>query len=215
MILLTTQFKKTLEECEFPDVYYQHCEGETQTEVKEEASYSAPKTSEEKCELTEQHLTFRENQRGVSFENLFGPYLKGAKKIIVTDPYIRLFYQQRNFMELLQVIVKQNWPMSEVEVHLVTIEDELKADVQTSNFERMRDAASQLGVNFTWEYDYSRTSHARHIETDTGWKILLDRGLDVYQEFPISDVFEFSNKIPELRTCKAFEATFLKQGPRK
>lgn len=29
----------------------------------------------------------------------------------------------------------------------------------------------------------SRTIHLRHIETDTGWKISFDRGLDVYQHF--------------------------------
>ncbi len=50
--------------------------------------------------LKEQHLVFHENQRGVSFDTLFGPYLKDASNIVVTDPYIRHFYQVRNFMEL-------------------------------------------------------------------------------------------------------------------
>ena len=57
--------------------------------------------------LKEQHLTLAENQRGVSYDELFGPYLKGARHITITDPYIRLFYQAKNLMVLLETIVKQ------------------------------------------------------------------------------------------------------------
>ena len=56
--------------------------------------------------LKEGHRMFAENQRGVNFELLFGPYLRGAKKIRVTDPYIRLFYQARNLMEFVETVVQ-------------------------------------------------------------------------------------------------------------
>ena len=52
----------------------------------------------------EKHLTFQENMRGISYDSLFGAYFKAARRITITDPYIRLFYQARNFMELLETI---------------------------------------------------------------------------------------------------------------
>jgi ATP-dependent Lon protease len=47
----------------------------------------------------EGHFTFAENQKGVTFDVLFGPYLAGAQKITITDPYVRAFYQIRNLMD--------------------------------------------------------------------------------------------------------------------
>lgn len=72
----------------------------------------------------------------------------------------------------------------------------------------MRQSCERFGVLFTWEYDESKTIHARHIITDTGWKIVLDRGLDIYQSFE-SDAFSFGSRMPELRACKPFEITYI------
>src|SRR5690606_31538761 len=41
----------------------------------------------------EGHHVFAENRTGISYETLFGPYIAGATRIEVTDPYIRYFYQ--------------------------------------------------------------------------------------------------------------------------
>ena len=35
----------------------------------------------------------------------------------------------------------------------------------------------KVDIIFTYEFETSRTLHARSISTDTGWKISLDRGL--------------------------------------
>lgn len=64
--------------------------------------------------MKEQHLVFQENQRGVTFDKLFGAYLAGAARIVVTDPYLRLFHQQRNVMELLETISKYASPDAEM-----------------------------------------------------------------------------------------------------
>ena len=66
------------------------------------------------------------------------------------------------------------------------------------------------GIKFTWEYDSSETIHARHIVTDHGWKILLDRGLDVFQQYDMKDAFSLANRLQQYRACKAFEVTFIK-----
>lgn len=205
---------KTLEEREFPQHYYKTLIEEN--EVVPENPLAQNKTSEQPGmsmpaqHLREEHLVFQENQKGVSFDTLLGPYLRGAGRIVITDPYIRLFYQMRNLMEFLETIVKHKVPDDEVGVHLVTTEDEFKGEQQKENFEKMKESASTLGVNFTWEFDETGTIHARHISTDQGWKILLDRGLDIFQHYEMNDTFTFANRLQQYRPCKAFEVTFIK-----
>ena len=158
----------------------------------------------------EGHITFQENQRGVSYDELFGEYLLGANKITVTDPYIRIFYQIRNFMEFLETIIKYRATGDEISVHLVTGVDELKPDQQLECFEKMQISAAALGISFSWEFDRAGTIHARHIVTDTGWKISLDRGLDIFQQYDMKDAFTFANRLQQFRTCKAFEVTYIR-----
>jgi ATP-dependent Lon protease len=45
--------------------------------------------------------------------------------------------------------------------------------------------------------------------TDHGWKILMDRGLDVFQNYEMNDSFTFANRLQQYRACKAFEVTFI------
>ena len=96
--------------------------------------------------------------------------------------------------------------------HLVTTEDEFKGGQQKDNFEKMKESAGSVGVNFTWEFDGTGTIHARHIVTDHGWKISLDRGLDIFQHYEMNDVFTFANRLQQYRPSKAFEVTFIKTG---
>lgn len=207
---------QTLEEIEFADIYYGLAASKAstqtpeQTNVKQDNKISVEPNKEIKDKpLEEGHREIKENQKGCSFNDLVLPYLKGAKKLSITDPYIRNFFQQRNLMEFLVSVVKINYPAEETEVHLITIQDEFKGDKQEENFVKMKDSLSRYGLIFTWEYDVAKTIHARHIETDTGWKISLDRGLDVYQNFG-GDAFDVLTYLPELRACKAYEVTFIK-----
>ena len=160
----------------------------------------------------EQHLTFQENQRSVSFDALFAPYLKDAGKIVITDPYIRMFYQARNLMELLETITRYKKDADEIEVHLITVEDEFKGQQQVEYLQQMQDSSATVGIRFTWEFDKRGSLHARHIVTDTGWKILLDRGLDIFQHYEMKDAFTISNRVQRYRQVKAFEVTYLRDG---
>lgn len=162
----------------------------------------------------EQHLTFQENQRGVTYDALFGPYLRGARRIVVTDPYIRYFYQARNLMELLETIARHKAEDEEVAVLLVTVRDEFKADQQLEYFTQMQTAAATIGIDFTWLFDENGSIHARHIVTNQGWKILLDRGLDFFQHYEMNDAFAFANRLQQFRACKAFEITYLRTDDR-
>ena len=163
--------------------------------------------------LKEQHLVFHENQRGLSFDKLFSPYLVGAKRIIITDPYLRMFHQLRNLMELMETISKLQGPEDEVVVHVVTVEDDSNGDRQTESLQKIADACTGVGIQFSWAYDTSGTKHDRDITTDTGWKIVLGRGLDVFQRFELNDAFSFANRLQQHRQCKEFSVTFVRVDP--
>ncbi len=210
----------TLEEEEFPSYYHKTIDGAAEDPSPDIAPQRLAETrpatvSLVEPELTEKHLTFQENQKGVSFDNLFGPYLQGAARVTITDPYLRLFYQVRNLMELLEVIVRRKAPDEELAVHLITGEDEFRGDQQKENFEKIKESASSVGVAFSWEFDSTGTIHARHIVTDHGWKISLDRGLDIFQQYEMNDAFTFANRLQEYRQCKAFEVTFIRTDVNK
>ena len=207
----------TLEERQYPRHYWQN---KSVADEKEESLPDFPEINDRSAaqsseppvtiELKEQHLTFQENQRGVSFDRLFGPYLKNAGKIVVTDPYIRLFFQARNLMELLETIIRYKSDDDEVEVQLITVKDEFKEYQQVEYFEKMAASAITAGVVFSWTFAEDNTIHARHIVIDNGWKILLDRGLDIFQRYEMNDAFSISNLMQQFRPCKSFEVTYVK-----
>jgi ATP-dependent Lon protease len=205
---------KTLEEEEFPQYCISAPSSNTESLL---PNISIPATEQGTLEQPvanaipkEQHVTFQENQRGVSFDSLFGPYLTGASNITITDPYIRLFHQARNLMELMETIAKQKPDEDEVNVHLITSADDYKGLQQTEYLEKIQDSCATIGIHFSWEFDTSNSIHARHVVTDTGWKILLDRGLDIFQHYEMNEAFAFSNRLQKYRPCKAFEVTYLR-----
>jgi ATP-dependent Lon protease len=210
----------TLEESEYPGHYNRVVGDGSEPTVNDEGSPQVDASALEPTtfrpakvvaeELTEQHLTFQENQRGLSFERLFGPYLWGAKTITLTDAYIRLFHQVRNLMELLETVAKVKNKEDDIKFHLITREDEFKGVQQREYLEKITESSSAVGIEFTWAYDTSGAIHARHIVTDHGWKVLLDRGIDVFQHYDMNDAFAFTNRLQQFRQCKAFEVTFLK-----
>ncbi|PTQ10052.1 TIGR02688 family protein [Sphingomonas oleivorans] len=215
----------TLEETEFPSFYYrraQESDGPGQAGIE---TVGMPSTGNDRSSLTpkadtlatakpegpsEGHFTFAENQKGVTFDGLFGPYLAGAQKITITDPYVRAFYQIRNVMELVETIAKTQSPADEVDVHLITCLDGIRPEKQEENLSAIASSCDGAGIRFTWEFDETNTIHARHIVTDTGWKIALDRGLDIFQQYEMNDAFSFSNRLQQFRSVKAFEIIYLK-----
>ncbi len=215
---------KTLEEEEYPAAYYRQTSGTVELpfegrqvesggndhRVAEEPTRDERAAESPMRDLEEKHLVFQENQKGVSFDKLFGPYVAGASKITITDPYLRLFHQQRNLMELLETVSKNSSPESEVAVHVLTAEDEFNGDKQGENFQKMAEACASIGIRFTWEYDKSGTKHDRDITTDHGWKIVLSRGLDVFQRYELNEAFSFTNRLQQHRQCKEFNVTYVR-----
>ena len=165
---------------------------------------------EKPFELKEQHLSFGENQKGITYDKLFGNYLKGASEIIITDPYVRIFFQIRNMMEFIETVLKSKATEDVLTVHLITIADDRNPEGQIDFFTQIQESAMPAGITFTWEFDTTETIHARSIVTDTGWKISLDRGLDIYQQYDMNNAFSLTNRLQQYRGCKGFEVTYIR-----
>lgn len=214
---------KTLEETEYPQYYYKRATGHDPTSEGAKdisgtpALDAAQRGAEAKADPVgprEGHKVFSENQKGVTFADLFWPWLEGATSIVVTDPYIRMFHQVRNLMEFIEMIAVRNAPEEEVAVRLITCPDEAYPEKQQANLMAVESASTAAGIKFSWEFDGTNTIHARHIVSDAGWKISLDRGLDIFQKFQMNDAFSLANRLQTYRQVKAFEVTYLKtNGP--
>ncbi|MGD8119546.1 MIT C-terminal domain-containing protein [Vibrio sp. TRT 2004] len=85
-----------------------------------------------------------------------------------------------------------------------------KGEQQCEYFEKIQASLFAVGVKFAYSFDTSGSQHARHIMTDTGWKISLDRGLDIYQLYDVNDAFSLTNRLQKHRARKAFEVTYIK-----
>ena len=164
--------------------------------------HGAPKLEDGK------HVVIKENQKGVSYERLFADYIRGAQRIEIIDPYIRNYYQVRNVMEFCDMLLRTRPEGEEVEVSLLTSADTENQVEQEAFLEELAESLEGTGIRFEYEVSWG-SMHARSIKTDTGWKISLDRGLDIFQ--PPSNRFDLGRVNPAERRCKPFEVTYIQK----
>ncbi|MDA9700065.1 BREX system Lon protease-like protein BrxL, partial [Synechococcus sp. AH-736-M02] len=174
----------------------------------------APDTSitSRTAELKEHHLVVPENSKGWSYRRIFGDYLRGCTGIIIKDPYIRAFHQIRNLVEVLRMVNEITPQGDEVTVHLVTGADSdapEKFEKQMENLNQVKDSFADTATPFSFEFDASPNFHARSITTNHGWKISLDRGLDIFQWFE-SSAFNAATNLQEARLTKGCEVSFIR-----
>ncbi len=150
-------------------------------------------------------ISIRENQGGVTYKDLFGDYLRTAKEINVTDPFIRQPYQIDNLVDFIQMVKDISTVQDTVKIHLSTQndDDEKVAEVIDS-FNDLADELLPMGIEFTFDF---KADHDRFIQTDTGWTIALGRGLDIYEKFAR---FSLSRCNQRNRRCKAFNVSINK-----
>ena len=220
-------YVKTLEEKEYPDIY-RSVKVDSRS-LPSEAAQSTPQTPPSQSsavapaaapkaavavpapvdEATEGAVMVSENQTGIDYEILFAKHLRGAKEILIVDPFIRKFHQARNMMDLLSVILKGKAREEEVTVKLRTAKDEFDPAAQEKYFEQIAEAYAPEGIAFAWEY--LDNLHDRWIDTNTGWHIIMGRGLDIFQQFDGRNAFSIQNVVPSRRQCKAFSVSYVKQ----
>ena len=165
--------------------------------------------------LAEGHRDFSAGQRGVSYETFLLPYLRGATKITITDPYIRMPHQGRNLADLLSLLATVKDDADEIDVMLVTTEEPTTEYKQRQllMLKAIKDASDAVGVRLAVRFD--DTLHDRRIETDHGWRIDLGKGLDIWQR-PSDNPFDFGRNHQEFRLIgSAFTVHYLwiQDGP--
>jgi ATP-dependent Lon protease len=124
---------------------------------------------------------FKAGQTGVSYENVLLPYLVGATKLAIIDPYIRAPHQLLNIGDLIGLLALAKDPAAEISIHLTTTrtDKEWFKEEQLQKLDALRAGALSLGVILDVELDLP--IHDRSIVTDHGWRILLGKGLHIWE----------------------------------
>ncbi|NJC28500.1 BREX system Lon protease-like protein BrxL [Neolewinella antarctica] len=159
--------------------------------------------------LTGINIIVKDNQRGVSYENLFGDYLKNAREVHVVDPYLRQFHQIKNLQEFAQLLYRYKDPGDEVKLHVITAakpEEHVEVEKLLCKLEV---ALATTGIDLSFDVKDHGDIHDRCVETDTGYKIILGRGLDIFQPYDRKETFNPAVALQEERACKGFEVTIL------
>ncbi|MCU1089798.1 BREX system Lon protease-like protein BrxL [Stenotrophomonas maltophilia] len=129
-------------------------------------------------ELKEQHFTILYGDTGHSYESILGPYLQGAKSVVIEDPYIRLQHQIQNFVRFCETVLKAG---TVKKISLITGYDDKTqlADI-AERLDELKQSLLELDVEL--EVKLNPNMHDREIRIDNGWVIKIGRGLDFFQK---------------------------------
>lgn len=200
-----TQEVLTLEEIQYdPILRSQEEEGTDETEEKSEPVQDGAELESGK------NVVIKENQKGVSYEKLFAEYLKGAGEIHLTDPYFRKGYQVRNLAEFCHLLYRIKPVGEEVTLKVFTQAPEGEKQEAEGLLIQLEASLEGSGINFEYDLESEKDLHDRFIETDTGWKIILGRGLDIFQAHRSNNRFNLADAIQEERMSRGFNVTYIK-----
>ena len=111
-------------------------------------------------------------------------------------------------MELLESLIRAKGMEKEIKISIATGTDNVCPEKQADWFEQIITAVMPAGIHLSYRFD--DTIHDREITTDTGWKIILGRGLDIFQKYDGNNTFSLQNSLQDYRPCKNFGITYLR-----
>lgn len=150
-------------------------------------------------------VDLRLNQKGVSYRSLFSDYLRTATEIKVTDPFIRYPYQIDNLVDFIQTCRQCCENNEELKIHISTDNEDDKVPEVIDIFEDLKDELAAIGIEFSYDFE---ADHDRLIELNNGWRIILGRGLDIYEKY---ERFSLGRTRLEDRRCKECTITFVQK----
>jgi ATP-dependent Lon protease len=156
-------------------------------------------------DLKPHQVSLKDNQTEISYQILFGDYLRGATKIQLQDPYIRMYYQFKNLLEFCLMLSQEKSPEDEIDLHVISNNNPEHLEDSRANFEDLQESVADLGIHLTYEF---ADVHDRSIISDNGWKINLGRGLDIFDR--IEGKFSAADLDQTKRKCKACDITYLR-----
>lgn len=129
-------------------------------------------------ELVERHFTILYGDIGHSYESIIGPYLRGAKAVVIEDPYIRLQHQIQNFVRFCECVLKAG---TVKKINLITgYDDKTQLAEIAEKLEELKQSLLELDVEL--EVKLNPNMHDREIRIDNGWVVKIGRGLDFFQK---------------------------------
>ena len=176
-------------------------QAESQTTVPAEERQPRPRIPV----LQPHQLSVRLNQKGITYKSLFGDYVRDAKFIRVTDPFIRHRFQIDNFVDFVQMVRECSNEPEEVKLHLSTNNEDDKVPEMIDIFDELANELSAYGITFTYDF---KANHDRSIQLDNGWNITLGRGLDIFEKF---SPFTVARADQASRRCREFTVTYIKK----
>lgn len=158
-------------------------------------SVTSPGSDAATPELREQHFTILYGDTGHSYESILGPYLRGAKAVVIEDPYIRMPHQIQNFVRFCETVLRHSVAKK---ITLITGYDDKTqfADI-SEKLEELKQSLLELDV--VLEISLNANLHDREIRIDNGWIVKIGRGLDFYQK--PGGWFEVGSHDLSLRKC--------------
>jgi ATP-dependent Lon protease len=193
----------TLEEQEYPQYYNKIIPTENL-----DSTITLPPDFNSHNNLKEQTITINENQKGITFDRLFGPYIQKVNQLTIIEPNLKNSHQIDNFIEFLETVIKFKSEEENILIHLITTDDEFQVKPQHEALNNIAKSCSTVGIDLTWEVDSAKIQDdSCQIITAHGWQIILSRGLNLFQQHDKNNIFSFSNRLQQLRLCKACQIT--------
>lgn len=191
------------------------------------ANFVTPEQSEfEKSEVTsytsveevgpkEKTIDIQYGDTGYSYDELFADYLKGAKVVMLEEPYLTHGYQMTNLVRFTELLVK----IGDCQVFkLVTKPGDSpeESNIISKGLQRLKDTLDDMeDCNMQFEYEFDENSHDRFIRTSNDWDITLGRGLHFYQNMnPNKDeknFYQMGTYDLSLRPCLKARFTFIRR----
>ena len=204
---------ETLERLSNPDIFPKSNDFHKEESHNDEAGKSEEQPTEEAKggkrarirQLRQGTVSFRLGQSGVTYKDIFGPYLKEANEITVEDPFVRTSWQVRNFLEFAMALIETR-PVEGLKLNLVTNEEEGKLPELIDKLDDIQDDLATFGIDFNYRF---RDFHDRFITTDDGWKIQMGRGLDIYEKY---SAFSIASARQDRRKCKEFSLSYVREN---
>ena len=153
---------------------------------------------------------------GYGYDDLFTEYLKGAKIVMLEEPYLSHGYQMTDLVRFVELLVK----IGDCQVfRLVTKPGETseESNMISKSLQRLRETLEDKeDCNMKFEYEFDANSHDRFIRTSNNWDITLGRGLHFYQNMnPNKDeknYYQMGTYDLSLRPCLKARFTFVKRS---
>lgn len=123
---------------------------------------------------------------GFTYQKLFAPYLQGASRVTLTEPWLVEDYQIESLKEFIDLLIQIKKPNTKLYLNLITRRKNngIEQRALQQRLGKLKRLYADRGIDLNYENNFhdKLEIHDREIIADTGWKIKLGRGLHIWME---------------------------------